>query len=329
MKIAFTLCSLNYLHQAITLGQSLLRHNADYKFIIGLVDIMDERVDATKLPPYEIMHVATVVPSDMLIDMAKRYHIIELNTAAKPFYFTYLFEHYNPEFIIYFDPDICIYQPLTELEQRLIAYNFVLTPHLLAPPPSHLLHERASISTGIFNLGFLGLKNSTVVKTDFLTWWTQYLYKKGHNNLFKHHFYDQLPMNLVPCYYEKVFIERNPGYNIAGWNIYQRTVSLVENKYMINEHFPLIFYHFSGYKINQPNKISIYNQLMAEEGSALETMLHDYKNQLLSNHYQYFKELKCGYKVQPHPTEYGRIKTFVLRFRRFVNNATDKFLFNL
>ena len=37
-KLAFTICSANYLAQAIALGDSLLQHNPRYTFIIGLVD---------------------------------------------------------------------------------------------------------------------------------------------------------------------------------------------------------------------------------------------------------------------------------------------------
>jgi len=37
-KLAFTICSANYLAQAIALGDSLLQHNPSYTFVIGLVD---------------------------------------------------------------------------------------------------------------------------------------------------------------------------------------------------------------------------------------------------------------------------------------------------
>ena len=46
-KLAFTICSANYLAQAIALGDSLLQHNPRYTFVIGLVD---EISDSTPLP---------------------------------------------------------------------------------------------------------------------------------------------------------------------------------------------------------------------------------------------------------------------------------------
>ena len=41
MKIAFTICSLNYFSQALSLGESLKKTNPQYEFIIGLVDKLD------------------------------------------------------------------------------------------------------------------------------------------------------------------------------------------------------------------------------------------------------------------------------------------------
>ena len=38
MTLAFTICSINYLAQAQTLGQSLQKTNPDVEFVIGLVD---------------------------------------------------------------------------------------------------------------------------------------------------------------------------------------------------------------------------------------------------------------------------------------------------
>ena len=41
MKIAFTICSLNYFAQALSLGESLSKTNPHYKYVIGLVDRPD------------------------------------------------------------------------------------------------------------------------------------------------------------------------------------------------------------------------------------------------------------------------------------------------
>ncbi len=44
MKIAFTICSNNYLSLVRALAKSLAATGNDYHFIIGLVDKMDDRL---------------------------------------------------------------------------------------------------------------------------------------------------------------------------------------------------------------------------------------------------------------------------------------------
>jgi hypothetical protein len=58
MTIAFTICSINYLAQARTLGDSLKSTNPDVLFFIGLVDALNgvefEDSYAPKYPMIEI-----------------------------------------------------------------------------------------------------------------------------------------------------------------------------------------------------------------------------------------------------------------------------------
>ena len=115
-KIVITICSINYLAQAKTLGDSLMKHNPDYTFLIGLVDRMDaSQVDKNLLPPYTLIELHTIGVED-LDEMCTRYDITELNTAVKPYFLDYVYQNYPAaQFVHYFDPDIIIYQPLSEV----------------------------------------------------------------------------------------------------------------------------------------------------------------------------------------------------------------------
>src|ERR1035437_5948390 len=113
MIIVFTLCSNNYLAQAITLGNSLLKHNPDYTFKIGLVDKINSQIDYGIIP-FDIVAVENIGIT-VFDEMFKRYSITELNTAVKPFYFQHFFKIYNPgDIIIYLDPDILVFNPFTD-----------------------------------------------------------------------------------------------------------------------------------------------------------------------------------------------------------------------
>jgi hypothetical protein len=65
MTLVFTLCSVNYLAQAITLGDSLKEQNPDTHFIIGLVDKLGTKeIDQSKLPKYQLLEVNKINISD-------------------------------------------------------------------------------------------------------------------------------------------------------------------------------------------------------------------------------------------------------------------------
>jgi len=94
--IAFTICSANYLAQAVALGDSLLVHNPTYQFIIGLVDEIDEAHPIVKSVNYKLIPIKEIgIPH--FDAFCAQYNITELNTAVKPFYFSYLFENYIPQ----------------------------------------------------------------------------------------------------------------------------------------------------------------------------------------------------------------------------------------
>src|SRR5687767_2306890 len=113
MKIAFTICSNNYLAHAKVLIATLFEHNPDYKFIVGLVDQKSDLID------YDFDDRLEVIPIDEL-DLNKmysiydKYNIIELNTSVKASYFKKIKQTFpEASLIIYFDPDIAIFTTLS------------------------------------------------------------------------------------------------------------------------------------------------------------------------------------------------------------------------
>ena len=61
MTIAFTICSLNYLAQARTLGDSLRRTNPDLQYFVGLVDRLDGvEFETGYEPDYPLVEVHTI-----------------------------------------------------------------------------------------------------------------------------------------------------------------------------------------------------------------------------------------------------------------------------
>jgi hypothetical protein len=294
MKIAFTLCSINYLAQAKTLADTMGSTNPSWRFIVGLVDKNVGNIDLSFLG-CEILEVEQLQIEEFE-QMVNSYSIVELITAVKPFYFTYFLKKYpEADKVIYFDPDIMVFDSLVSLEQKLDLNDIILTPHFTQPINDKFLPtEKHVFNTGVFNLGFLAVKRSENT-ANMLKWWEGKLRTECILDLTRGYFVDQLWMTLVPAYFDKVLIDKYPGYNMAHWNLHERTLTETANGYMVND-VPLIFYHFSHYHPDRPNEIAAYHTRFSfEKRPDLGAIFENYKNSLLRNNYFEFKKVSCYY----------------------------------
>ena len=255
MKIAFTLCSNNYLAQAKSLGDSLKLKNPDYQFFIGLLDIISTEIDYETEIGYPLI-LSNEIGIPYFDDLWKKYNIIEFNTCVKPFYFQYFIKKFKPlNYLFYIDPDILILNDLTIIEREFDETSkILLTPHILSPIPldGKTPAENLFLNYGIFNLGFLGLKNPEL-SGHFLDWWKERTYHLGFDKTAEGLFVDQLWFNLVPVFFKNVKISKHPGLNMAPWNLHERKLSGDDSVLFRDQSFPLVFYHFSKYNRSDPD----------------------------------------------------------------------------
>lgn len=326
MPLAFTICSVNYLAQARTLGDSLRDTNPDWTYVIGLVDdLASANLPADLIPPYSMIEVAAIGIPDFEA-MCARYDITELNTAVKPFFIDYFYT-VHPEFqkVVYFDPDIIIFQPLTRLENHLNEYSLVLTPHTCSPTPDwERPNEQHHLGTGIFNLGFIGLQANDEARR-FVDWWKERLVHECRIDLCAGLFVDQHWVNFAPTYYDRVWIEKHRGYNAAYWNLHERWFSQDGETWMVNEEEPLQFFHFSGYSPYKPQEVSKYQTRYtfadARQPDARGVRPTDrmdvwplfelYRERLLANHNDRYREYPCIYIKPPTVLRYKRVRKWL------------------
>jgi hypothetical protein len=310
MKFAFTICSINYLAQAKTLAQTLKDTNPDYRFVVGLCDRLDKsELDQTQLAELEILEVHQI-GIERFEAMCDRYDITELNTAVKPFYFDYFFNKVNGiESVIYFDPDIEVFEKLKGIEEGLEQHNIVLTPHLFTPIFDDLKpREQEIFVNGIYNLGFCAVKKSTESQR-FIDWWKIKLETECYMDVQRGMFVDQMYCNVVPLYFEGVKVDKYPGYNISYWNLHERHFTEKENKKYIND-LPLVFYHYSGIDITDYNSISRWTQRHdLNNRPELRPLYTAYRDKLMANGHAYFKTIPCFYlKPKPEPPRKSILK---------------------
>lgn len=300
MKLVFTICSNNYLAQAKILGDSFLEYHPDWKFIIGLCDELSDDIDYSFFESIEIIPVS-VIGIYCFDEIIEKYDIIELNTSIKPSFFKYLINKYEDlKTIIYFDPDIQIFNKISLLEEYLKFDDILITPHILNPIGVDNLSpsENLFLNFGIYNLGFLALNPKSQNTLSLLDWWEEKTLKIGYNRVSEGLFVDQLWINLVPIFFKKVKILSEYGFNAAPWNLHERNLVVKANgDYMMSDNSKLVFYHFSSYNYNMPEFFSRaynrYNYVVLS--NEIQQLYADYQSRLLINKVDFLSKIKCCY----------------------------------
>jgi hypothetical protein len=297
----FTLCSANYLAHAKTLGDSLRQTNPDCEFVIGLVDHLSSEIP-TVWHPYELIPVEDV-GIEGLGDMIARYDVVELNTAVKPFYIDYLYRR-DPsvEAVIYFDPDIVLYASLAPLAETLRSRSIVVTPHSCTYDDSDtaIYYEQGMLRSGVYNLGFLATRRSPNTSA-LIKWWQHRLREHCYYTPGTGIFVDQLWMTLAPLYFD-VHVEKHPGYNMCYWNHFERRLSQTDGRYVVNGVHDLVFYHFSSYSADQPERVTARVKSRTAtfaERPDLKPICDDYRRRLVENGYDSVKSLKYSLRRFP------------------------------
>ncbi len=300
MRVAFTICSNNYLAQAHILVRSINLESPNVKVIIGLCDDLSDIIDYTSIGDCEFIALKDIPDLD-LMELSAKYDIIELNTSIKATLFKHIYSVYTKTTAIcYFDPDIKVYSGINFLFDKLETSSILITPHALEPIPLDNLEPREYLFQlyGLFNLGFLGLNMMWSGATKFLDWWEERIIKMATTEVDKGFFQDQRWINFVPIYYEKVEILKHAGCNVAPWNLHERVITkqIDGNSLCVNGE-SLVFFHFSNYKIEFTDKFSnYYNRYTPSNASSLVLKLYyDYKKELEQLGVQYYRSIVPAY----------------------------------
>jgi len=313
MKIAFTICSANYLPYAISLGDSVVSHNPGYTFIIVLLDQVPP-----KLPP--IQH--RLIPVEELsiphfAEMNKRYNIFQLSCALKSFVALKLYTTEKDwTALLYFDCDMLVFDKLSLAENELSSCSILITPHLSSPIAykGKPQDEQMMLIAGIFNAGFFGLSRNDESLL-FLNWWSERMREYCYNDPFKGFMVDQVWLNFVPVLFKQSKVLDNPGYNLAYWNLGERVLSKKGNGYFVNNDFPLVLLHYSGFDIHDRSMLSKYNKVYTfKKAPELIPLFDLYADSALKNNNGYdLFSIKPAFGTSPGAGVVPRKKKSVLK----------------
>jgi FkbM family methyltransferase len=304
--IACTVVARNYLPAARVLARSYLHHHPDHEFVI-------EVIDAPRGNPVEDNGVRVLGPEavgiaeDDYLRMATAYSVTELATAVKPYLLRELRAH--SDVVMYLDPDIQVFAPMPELAELAREHGIVLTPHFLHPLPrdGKQPSEAAIMGSGIFNLGFVATGPGS---EPFLDFWAERLRHDAIVAPDKQLFTDQRWVDQVPALFGN-HVLRDPGFNVAYWNVHERPVERDEDGALTAGGHPLRFFHYSGYRPERPWLLSSHTpvdpRVMLSDHPEVRRLCDSYRSALQGAGYAEtleaipygFGEMADGTKISP------------------------------
>jgi len=275
----------------MTLGQSVCKMMPTADFYIVLAD---EPVDEG-LPDWNIITVSDIDIDD-LASQSFLYSVMEFATAIKPNCFKHFLECLNYEAAIYLDPDIQLFAPLDRVDEAFRdGASSALTPHLLSPlrdgkSPSDL----DILQSGTFNLGFAAFRNCDE-SDSFLSWWREKLRFHCYNDLRKGLFVDQKFADFAPSFLPSLHVIRDPGYNVAYWNLLNRPIIRDESGWRAGD-APLTFFHFSGVVPGNPGVFSKHqDRFSMDDVGAAGELVTNYLGKLAANGHSKWSNVPYGY----------------------------------
>jgi lipopolysaccharide biosynthesis glycosyltransferase len=260
--VFYTCCTLNHLAQAKVLGKSIINNHPDRQdvFFIFLVDKINDRIHLEYISPFKVVEI-TEDNCLNLPQLIKRYDAFELVCYMKSYVALLLCDRYPDEKIIYLDTDIVVFNSFELVDNALNNKSFIITPHILEPTAleNKVPEEREFLNSGIYNAGFFAFKANTKAIL-ILKWLNTRLEQYCKVNTAKGLFVDQIWFNHIPVlFYEDTFVLRDKGYNMAYWNLGERSLLKKDSTYLVadgSSFKKLIFYHFSGYNFMKPDLLS-------------------------------------------------------------------------
>jgi hypothetical protein len=244
----FSSFTFTYLNRARVLFATLREHHPDWELVALITDAPPPGFTfKPKAEPFDRVVWARDLGIPDFDSWIFKHDVVEACTAVKGPFMHQACQAGDADAVIYLDPDTALFGRLDPLMDLLADHDIVLTPHLIDPNDETLAildNDLAASKTGIFNLGFCAIRTRGE-GARFAKWWNDRLLAFCYDDIPAGLFVDQRWCDHVPALFDRVKVLRDPGYNVASWNLSRRKLKVEKDGRLTVNGAPLRFWHFT------------------------------------------------------------------------------------
>lgn len=272
-----TIVTRSRLHLARALMQSVADAFPEARRHVLVVDPPDGLFDPATEP------FAVTIARDLRIPAFESHAFVNdalgICCLLKPFFAAHLLQQNDTDVVIYADADMLLHSRPDAVLEMMTRHSVLLTPHVLAPlGPSAPRTDGDIMRSGAFNAGFFCVRRS-VEGSRFLAWWSAVLQRERRLDATFCH--DQQFLGLTAVYFPWIGVCRDPGCNVAYWNLSERPLARDAAGQLTAAGQPVSFFHYSFFDSATPDLLVNRPPLVIPAQSAvLRELLNAYAARL-------------------------------------------------
>lgn len=274
-----TIAAKSTIALARVVARSFAEHHPGTPFFVLLADEVDGYFDPAK-EPYELVSLSDLdvpQPARFRFGLAQQ----PLTYAATPYLIAKLLD-LGHEHVLFVKQESLVLGELETTVSALPPGSVALTPHLLEPLAGDDADERERniLLSGVFNAGFVAVKRGAAAN-HLLAWWQDRVYRHCRHAVGDGMHYEQRWLDLAPAYFDNVHVLRDPGLNVAHWNLPERKVRVSGDDVSVEGTHCRLF-RFSGFDVGRPDRATRYSdRLRMEHAGDARLVFERYRTALL------------------------------------------------
>lgn len=244
-RILVTFFDSNYIPKALATYLSLSKVHKNFVLYAFCFDDLSYLVlKKLNYPNFIPVHTSEFENDELLKSKADKEKMYEYYWSCKPYTVKWLMDKINADMVTYIDCDFMFFSSPEKIFKEADQTSVLIQPNNFSYD-----EEKQFLPVGYYCSCWESFKNNKQGR-QVLDWWHQKCMEWCYAKFEPERFADQKYLDKWRILFKGVSEVTTPGANIAPWNIQKFDISLKNKKVLVNNLWPLVYYHYHSFKMN-------------------------------------------------------------------------------